>query len=78
MEFVDLTPEQAQPRFAGAGHPDWLVRQLSGVFGLIRPGAFDHVADGVPALTGRPATSVEEWALAHAMVFAGSEPAHTA
>jgi uncharacterized protein YbjT (DUF2867 family) len=76
VDFVDLTPEQARPRFAGAGHPDWLVRQLSGVFGLIRRGGFDHVADGVPVLTGRPATSVAQWALDHAVVFAGPLPAH--
>ncbi len=71
VEFVDLTPEQARPRFAGAGHPDWLVRQLSGVFGLIRRGEFNHVCDSVPVLTGRPATSVERWALDHAPAFAG-------
>jgi uncharacterized protein YbjT (DUF2867 family) len=75
VDFTDLTPEQARPRFSGAGHPDWLVSQLSGVFGLIRRGGFNHVADGVPVLTGRPATSVERWALDHAAVFAGPVPA---
>ena len=69
VEFIDLTPEQARPRFEGAGHPDWLARQLSGVFGLIRRGGFDHVTDGVPLLTGRAATSVEGWAMAHASAF---------
>jgi hypothetical protein len=52
------------------------VSQLSGVFGLIRRGGFDHVADGVPVLTRRPATSVESWALDYAAVFAGPVPAH--
>ena len=69
--FDDLTPEQAQPRFDGAGHPDWLARQLSGVFALIRAGGFDRVADGVVALTGRPATTAAAWALAYAPAFAG-------
>ena len=41
----DLTPERAQPRFDGAGHPDWLARHLSGVFGLIRAGEFERVAE---------------------------------
>ena len=50
---------------------DWLVRQLSGVFGLIRRGEFNHVCDSVPVLTGRPGTSVERWALDHAPAFAG-------
>lgn len=71
VDFLDLTPEQARPRFAGAGHPDWLVQQLAGVFGLIRAGAFDHVADGVPVLTGSPATSVDQWATSCAAVFSG-------
>ena len=69
---TDLTPEQARQRRTGAGLPEWLARQLSGVFGLIRRGAFDHVADGVPALTRRPATGVEEWALAHAEAFSAA------
>ncbi|MFW0792977.1 NAD(P)H-binding protein [Gordonia sp. CPCC 205515] len=67
--FDDLTPEQAAPRFSGAGLPDWLAAQLSGAFALLRAGGFDVVADGVPALTGRPATTVRAWADTHAAAF---------
>ncbi|WP_152366064.1 NAD(P)H-binding protein [Microlunatus speluncae] len=69
VEFADLTPEQAGARFAGAGLPEWLGRQLGGVFGLIRAGGFAATTDGVSLLTGRPATSVTDWAAAHAAAF---------
>ncbi|MGV9714274.1 NmrA family NAD(P)-binding protein [Gordonia sp. NPDC003424] len=67
--FDDLTPEQAAPRFSGAGLPDWLAAQLSGAFALMRAGGFAEVADGVPSLTGRPGTSVGAWAATHAAAF---------
>ncbi|MDL9948266.1 NAD(P)H-binding protein [Gordonia sp. ABSL11-1] len=72
--FDDLTPEEAAPRFAGAGLPSWLGTQLSGAFGVMRDGGFDAVSDGVRELTGRRARAVSSWARVHAAAFV-SEPA---
>jgi uncharacterized protein YbjT (DUF2867 family) len=59
---LDLTEEQARPRFAGAGLPDWLVAHLGGVFGVIRTGGFEQVTGQVTALTGRPARDIAGFA----------------
>jgi uncharacterized protein YbjT (DUF2867 family) len=69
VSYVELTPEEAQPRF-DAQQPEWLAAQLSGVFGLIRAGAFADVTDGVSRLTGRPARTFEDFATGYAQAFA--------
>jgi uncharacterized protein YbjT (DUF2867 family) len=66
---VDLTEAQARPRFEGAGRPDWLAAQLAGVFGVIRAGGFERTTDHVPAITGRPARDISEFARAFAPAF---------
>ncbi|MET9200791.1 NmrA family NAD(P)-binding protein [Gordonia sp. NPDC003585] len=76
--FDDLTPEEAAPRFAGAGLPPWLAAQLSGAFGVIRDGGFDAVSDGVSELTGRPAHDISSWVHMHAPAFAEPATAATA
>jgi len=55
---VDLTEEQARPRFEQAGLPDWLAVHLAGVFGVIRAGGFEHTTDHIRAITGHPARDI--------------------
>lgn len=55
---VDLTEEQARPRFEQAGLPDWLAAHLAGVFGVIRAGGFEHTTDHVRTITGHPARHI--------------------
>lgn len=74
VTFVDLTPEQAAAHFAGGGLPEWLGRQLGGVFALARAGGFSEVTDSVPILAGRPAVPFARWAELHATAFAGGSP----
>ncbi|GAA0452387.1 NAD(P)-dependent oxidoreductase [Paractinoplanes deccanensis] len=69
VRSVDLTEEQARPRFESAGLPGWLAMQLAGVFGLIRAGAFERVTGTVEAVTGHPARDIGEFAREHAAAF---------
>jgi len=62
VRFLDLTEEQARPRFEGAGLPDWLAAHLAGVFALIRAGGFERTTGHVPAITGRPARDIRDFA----------------
>ncbi|MEU4690899.1 NmrA family NAD(P)-binding protein [Actinoplanes sp. NPDC023714] len=66
---LDLTAEQARPRFAGAGLPDWLAAHLAGVFALIRDGGFERTTGHVPAITGRPARDITGFAGDFAAAF---------
>ncbi|MEV4350934.1 NmrA family NAD(P)-binding protein [Actinoplanes sp. NPDC049596] len=69
VRALDLTAEQARPRFEGAGLPDWLAAHLAGVFALIRAGGFEHTTDHVEAITGRPARDIGTFAREHAAAF---------
>jgi uncharacterized protein YbjT (DUF2867 family) len=66
---VDLTEEQARPRFEGAGHPDWLAAHLAGVFGVIRAGGFEGATGDLPAIIGRPGRGIAGFARDHAAAF---------
>jgi uncharacterized protein YbjT (DUF2867 family) len=70
VSSVDLTEEQARPRFTGTGRPDWLATQLAGVFGLIRAGGFERTTDHVRAITGHRARDVAAFARDFAAAFA--------
>ena len=70
VRSVDLTPEEARPRFENAAFPPWMREHLAGVFQLIRDGEFARTTDAVPRLTGRPGTTIDTFASDHAAVFA--------
>ncbi|GAA3207825.1 SDR family oxidoreductase [Dactylosporangium siamense] len=69
VRSVDLTEEEARPRFEGADVPDWLGTHLAGVFGVIRAGGFERTTDQVRALTGRPARDISGFARDFAAAF---------
>ncbi|MEU4624738.1 SDR family oxidoreductase [Actinoplanes sp. NPDC023801] len=69
VRSVDLTEEQARPRFERAGLPDWLAVHLAGVFGLIRAGGFERTTGHVQAITGRPARGIGGFARDFAAAF---------
>jgi len=69
VQSVDLTPEQARPRFEGAQLPPWLRQHLAGVFQLIRDGGFTQATDTVRRITGTPGISIERFAEDHAAAF---------
>lgn len=72
IQSVDLTPEQARPRFEGAHLPPWLQQHLSGVFQLIRDGAYAQATDTVRRITGASGTSIDTFAEEHAAAFSHS------
>ncbi|MGF1663377.1 MAG: NmrA family NAD(P)-binding protein [Kineosporiaceae bacterium] len=69
IEYVDLTPEQARPRFEGAALPDWLRRHLAGVFGLVRDGAFASATGTVQEVLGHPGRDIGVFAADHVDAF---------
>jgi uncharacterized protein YbjT (DUF2867 family) len=69
VRSVDLTEEQARPRFEGAGLPDWLAAHLAGVFGVIRAGGFGGTTDHVRAITGVPPRDIAGFARDFAAAF---------
>lgn len=71
VSYVDLTAEQARPRFEGAGLPEWMQRHLAGVFDLIRAGAFADATATVHEVTGQQAGGISRFADNHAHAFAG-------
>jgi uncharacterized protein YbjT (DUF2867 family) len=70
LEYVDVPPAAAREGLVAARMPDWLVRQLDGVFALIRRGALEEVTDAVRLLTGRDARSFSEFARERAVAVA--------
>ena len=74
VRSVDLTGEQARPRFENAGLPDWLSTHLAGVFALIRRDGFARTTDHVRAITGHPARDINGFARDFAPAF--TQPAH--
>ncbi|MEV4515452.1 NAD(P)H-binding protein [Dactylosporangium sp. NPDC049525] len=69
VRSVDLTEEEARPRFEGAGLPDWLAIHLAGVFGVIRAGGFESATDDVERITGHPARDITGFARDFAAAF---------
>ncbi|GAA3281592.1 SDR family oxidoreductase [Dactylosporangium vinaceum] len=69
VRAADLTEEEARPRFAGAGLPDWLATHLAGVFGIIRAGGFEHTTPHVTSITGHAGRSIAAFARDHAAAF---------
>lgn len=68
VRSVDLTPEEAQPRFE-AGKPEWLAAHLSGVFRLIRDGGFARVTHDAFDLLGHHPQSIDDFAAEHVAAF---------
>jgi uncharacterized protein YbjT (DUF2867 family) len=73
VSSVDLSEEEARPRFEGAGLPEWLATQLAGVFGVIRAGGFENPTDCVRAITGHPARDIHGFAREFAPAFTPQE-----
>jgi uncharacterized protein YbjT (DUF2867 family) len=62
LDYVDLPVAAAREGLVAAGLPEWLVRQLDGVFTLVRLGALEEVTDSVRVLSGRDARTFAEFA----------------
>jgi uncharacterized protein YbjT (DUF2867 family) len=71
VAYVDLSAAEARPRFEGAPVPEWLRRQLAGVFDLIRDGEFAQTTDTVCAVTGHAPRGIADFVRDYADAFTG-------
>jgi uncharacterized protein YbjT (DUF2867 family) len=69
IEFVDVPDEAARQSLVEAGTPDWLLKHLISLFGIIREGALEPTTETVRALTGSKPRSFAEFARDHAHIF---------
>lgn len=65
VAFHDQTVEQAYASRASYGAPDWQVTAWVTTYTAIAAGDVAAVSDAVPRLTGRPATSLEDYLRKH-------------
>lgn len=68
VTYVPVTPERF--RVSMAGNPSWMVDSLDELYGIYRAGYAESVTDTVERVTGRPATSIQQFAHDHAAAFA--------
>jgi uncharacterized protein YbjT (DUF2867 family) len=70
VEYVPVPDEAAHEGMLAAGIPGPYADALIELFAWYRTGGGEPVSEDVPAVLGRPARSVDEWARDHAAVFA--------
>ena len=69
VAYVDVPEDAAREQLAASGAPDWLVRQVTGAFRMIRAGALAETTATVRELTGREPRSFAAFARDHAPAF---------
>lgn len=62
VEFMNIPDQAAADAMRGMGMPNLLVSALIELYELYRAGGASHVTNNVELLTGRPATSFEDYA----------------
>jgi uncharacterized protein YbjT (DUF2867 family) len=71
ITYSDIAPEDWERGLKREGLPDHLIGHLVTMGELHRANRYDRMADGVERVTGRPATSVRDFAALHADAFGG-------
>ena len=74
VTYADVPPEESRKGMIEMGLPEWFADDLVTLFGVYREGRAAEVSDAVETITGRPATSYDEFAADHAAVFRGDAP----
>jgi uncharacterized protein YbjT (DUF2867 family) len=69
VRYVDLSDEQLKAGLLASGQPDWQATALVELNVNARQGHASTVTDTVERLTGRPATTLAQFAEAHAAAF---------
>jgi uncharacterized protein YbjT (DUF2867 family) len=75
IQYVNVAPEQATSAQLAAGVPPFTAEALAELFAERRKGKEAQVSPVVQTILGRPATSFEQFAMRHAAVFRGEQPA---
>ncbi len=65
VEYVDVPADGYRASLVAAGLPDWLADAIITQYQAVRAGHLTTVTDGVERLTGRPARTYREFAVAH-------------
>jgi uncharacterized protein YbjT (DUF2867 family) len=69
VEFVDIPDEDAKRAMVQAGLPEFVARQVVGVFAAARRGALEQVTATVESLTGRPPHDLASFVSDQARLF---------
>ena len=75
IRYGNLAPEEATSARLAAGMPPFTADALAELFAERRKGKEAQVSPVVQTILGRPATSFDEFAVRHAAVFRGEQPA---
>ena len=71
ITYSDIPPEAWERALRALDLPEHVNRHLLTMAELHRAGRYDRLADGVERVTGRPATSIQEFVSLHADEFGG-------
>jgi uncharacterized protein YbjT (DUF2867 family) len=69
VKFVDVPLEGVRIGLLKSGMPAVHADALMDLLAALRPGKLDHLADGVFKVTGRNATTFDDWASRNAAAF---------
>jgi (4-alkanoyl-5-oxo-2,5-dihydrofuran-3-yl)methyl phosphate reductase len=69
IKFINVPLEAVRDEMRKSGMPDVHADALKELLGTMRANRLDVVADGVPAVLGRQATTFDEWARRNAAAF---------
>ena len=75
IQYVNVAPEQVTSAQLAAGMPPFTAEALAELFAERRKGKEAQVSPVVQTILGRPATSFDQFAVRHAAVFRGEQPA---
>jgi uncharacterized protein YbjT (DUF2867 family) len=75
IRYVNVAPEEATRAQLAAGMPPFTAAALAELFAERRKGKEAQVSPVVQTVLGRPATSFDEFAVRHAAIFRGEQPA---
>ena len=69
VRYVAVPPEAALENMRQSGMPEWSATAVTDLYRAMATGAYARTSDAVLRLTGRPATTFEQFARAHAAAF---------
>ncbi len=65
VEYVDVPEDAARQSMLGMGLPQWMVDSLTELNNIVKQGWTANVATTLEDITGKDATTFEQWAMEH-------------
>jgi uncharacterized protein YbjT (DUF2867 family) len=75
IQYINVAPDEVKRAQLAAGMPPFTADALAELFAERRKGKESQVSPIIPTILGRPATSFDEFAMRHAAIFRGEQPA---